>query len=84
MSCNVRVHIVPECCQRPDGRWGPMISMWHTQDGVYVTGSYWLLLPDDFEAHIRRLKEDGQTVPPEYEKALQRAQDRERTDRCGR
>ena len=55
-----------------------MISMWRSRDGVYIPGSYWLLLPDDFEAHIRRLRADGQTVPPEYEKALQQAREQER------
>lgn len=78
MSYNVRVHIVSESCQRADGRWRPMISMWRSRDGVYIPGSYWLLLPDDFEAHIRRLRADGQTVPPEYEKALQQAREQER------
>jgi hypothetical protein len=78
MSGNVRVHVVCDYCPQPDG-WRPMISMWHVQDGVYVRGSYQLLLPDDFAAHIRRLSGDGQLVPLEYDRELQRARDRERS-----
>ena len=77
LPCNVRVHALSECCPRGDGRWGPMISVWTTQDDVYVGGSYALLLPDDFEGYIRRLRDIGTTVPPEYEQALQRARERE-------
>ena len=76
MSSQTRVHVEPEYCECA-GRWRPMISVWHTQDGVYVKDSYQFLLPDDFAAHIQKLQAEGQTGPPEYETALQRARSRQ-------